>query len=88
MARPVTTTPLPNDLIAGASHTFNPTETGGPVSATGGSSLGSMGGDTIFYAANWYAARSTDNGQTFTYVNPYTTFPSINGGFCCNQVIQ
>ena len=45
-------------------------------------------GDTIFFSANWYAARSTNGGQTFTYVNPYTTFPSINGGFCCDQIVH
>jgi hypothetical protein len=42
--------------------------------------------NAVFYTANWFAARSVDGGQTFTYVNPYTTFPSINGGFCCDQV--
>ncbi|MBI4465406.1 MAG: hypothetical protein HY647_11935 [Acidobacteria bacterium] len=50
-------------------------------------SLGNMG-DTIFFTANWYAAKSTDGGQSFTYVNPYTTFPSINGGFCCDQIVH
>ena len=43
-------------------------------------------GNTIFYTANEFAARSLDGGNTFTYVNPYTTFPQVNGGFCCDQV--
>jgi hypothetical protein len=43
-------------------------------------------GDTVFYTANWYAARSTNGGQNFTYINPYTNFPSAAGGFCCDQV--
>jgi len=43
-------------------------------------------GNAVFYTSNWFAARSADGGQTFTYINPYTIFPSINGGFCCDQV--
>jgi Viral BACON domain len=40
----------------------------------------------VFYTGNWYAAKSSNGGNTFTYVNPYTFFPSVNGGFCCDQV--
>jgi hypothetical protein len=43
-------------------------------------------GSTIFYTANEFAARSLDGGNSFTYVNPYTTFPQADGGFCCDQV--
>lgn len=43
-------------------------------------------GSAIFYTGNWFAAKSTDSGATFSYINPYTFFPSINGGFCCDQV--
>jgi hypothetical protein len=43
-------------------------------------------GTAVFYTGNWFAARSTDSGNTFTYINPYTFFPSVNGGFCCDQV--
>ncbi len=43
-------------------------------------------GNAVFYTANWFAARSTDGGQTFTYVSPYTTFPNPSGAFCCDQV--
>jgi hypothetical protein len=42
--------------------------------------------DAILYTANWFAAKSTDGGNTFSYINPYTFFPSANGGFCCDQV--
>ncbi len=44
-------------------------------------------GNVVFYSGNWYAARSTDGGQTFSFVNPLTTFPSVNGGFCCDQIV-
>ena len=38
-------------------------------------------GDNVFYTGNQYAARSTDGGSTWLYVNPYTDFPN----FCCDQ---
>lgn len=34
---------------------------------------------------NWLAAVSRDGGRSFEYVNPATNFPSVNGGFCCDQ---
>jgi hypothetical protein len=43
-------------------------------------------GTAAFYTGNWFAAKSTDSGNSFTYINPYTFFPSVNGGFCCDQV--
>ena len=45
-------------------------------------------GSTVVFTGNWYAARSTNGGQTFTYVSPSTTFTSVNGGFCCDQVVN
>jgi hypothetical protein len=56
-------------------------------SSVGEPSVGSMG-NTIFYSGNWYAALSTDGGQTFRFVDPGTTFPRINGGFCCDQLVN
>src|SRR5215469_17097216 len=42
-----------------------------------------------FYTGNWYAARSTDGGQTFQYINPFTAFPDPpNLGYCCDQVVN
>jgi hypothetical protein len=38
-------------------------------------------GKNVFYTANWFAARSINNGSTWTYVNPYADFAS----FCCDQ---
>ena len=45
------------------------------------------GAGITMYALNWDAGYSTDGGQTFTELDPYTTFPSNNGGFCCDQVV-
>lgn len=39
-----------------------------------------------FYTANWFAGLSTDAGASWPHVNPYTTFPALDGGFCCDQV--
>jgi len=50
-------------------------------------SVGNMG-NTVFFTANWYAARSSDGGGTFTYVNPYTLFPATDNGFCCDQQVH
>jgi hypothetical protein len=41
--------------------------------------------DTLFATGNWYASFSTTRGLTWTYRNPYTYFPSLAGGFCCDQ---
>jgi len=69
-------------------HELNSSETGSSTSAVGESSLASMGANTVFYASNWFAAVSTNGGSSFTYVNPYSTFPFVNGGFCCDQAVQ
>ncbi len=44
-------------------------------------------GNFIFQAWNWYAGLSSDGGATFSYINPYTTFPTVNNGFCCDQEV-
>lgn len=38
-------------------------------------------GDYVFYTGNKYAARSTDGGQTWAYVDPFRDFEN----FCCDQ---
>jgi hypothetical protein len=38
-------------------------------------------GKYVFYTGNWYAARSSSQGGTWTYINPYADFPD----FCCDQ---
>src|SRR5947209_13125526 len=46
-------------------------------------------GDVVMYTGNWYAARSVDAGQTFQYIDPFTSFPDPgNLGFCCDQVVN
>jgi hypothetical protein len=38
-------------------------------------------GSTVFFTGNWYAARSTDNGTSWRYLNPLQGM----GDFCCDQ---
>src|SRR5215210_4680996 len=46
-------------------------------------------GNGIFTTHNWYAEISTDNGNNYTYISPYTIFPNtpseFSAGFCCDQ---
>jgi hypothetical protein len=45
-------------------------------------------GNVVFYSGNRYGALSTNGGQTFSFVNPFTgPFPPVNGGFCCDQIV-
>src|SRR5262249_45982713 len=53
------------------------------TSTTNEPSLG-VNGRVVFWTGNWYAAVSGNRGQTFSYVDP-RSFPSVNGGFCCDQ---
>ena len=38
-------------------------------------------GNLVFYTGNWYAARSTNGGASWTYVDPYADMSD----FCCDQ---
>ena len=60
--------------------------TSGQTSTVGEPSLANNGAQ-IYYSGNWYAARSLDDGASWAYVNPFTTFPSADGGFCCDQTL-
>jgi hypothetical protein len=50
-------------------------------SIIGESSVASNNNDLIFYTGNWYAARSTDAGKTWQYINASEDFED----FCCDQ---
>jgi len=44
-------------------------------------------GRNAFITGNWFASQSTDAGASWSFVNPFTRFPSAAGGFCCDQVV-
>ena len=46
-------------------------------------------GSYAFYTGNWFAASSTNSGDNFTFLNPFTgPFPPVNPGFCCDQTSE
>jgi hypothetical protein len=59
---------------------------GGGTSTVGEPNVANNG-DKIFYTGNWYATRSYDGGGSWSAVNPYTTLPKVDGGFCCDQTL-
>jgi hypothetical protein len=95
---------IPNDsAVETASGTLNQPQSPGTVVIVRDSTLsppagfasnvaepnvGSQG-NGIFTTHNWYAETSTDNGSTYSYISPYTTFPNtpsaFSAGFCCDQ---
>lgn len=45
--------------------------------------------NVVFYTGNWYAALSTDGGDSFRYVDPSRAFPVPTGmRFCCDQIVH
>lgn len=49
---------------------------------------GAIGGGVVFVTANSLAAFSTNNGDSFTQLNPTNIFPADAIGFCCDQIVQ
>jgi hypothetical protein len=41
--------------------------------------------DTYLATGNTYGSLSKDSGVTWTHVNPFTLFPAVDGGVCCDQ---
>jgi hypothetical protein len=74
----------PNDFRYQAVHDISEV---GSTSTVDEPSVGNMG-NTILFTGNWYAAVSTDAGKTFRYISPRDTFREVNGGFCCDQVVN
>ena len=77
---------LPDDFTIFRDTVMNDTFTNDSTSSTNEPSLGMTCGE-VLYTGNWYASLSTDYGQTFSFINPATFFPSVNNGFCCDQVV-
>src|SRR5439155_9748549 len=74
---------------AGTFTFFKATNLGGALPSGNTSFIGepcvANSGADIFMTGNWYAAVSSDDGRSFAYVSPFTMFPSVNRGFCCDQ---
>ncbi|MEA2691598.1 MAG: hypothetical protein QOJ16_985, partial [Acidobacteriota bacterium] len=78
-------TQVPSTLILLRDSPLAPS---GFVSSVNEPNVGSQG-DGIFTTHNWYAEVSTNNGGSFSFISPYSTFPSspaaFSAGFCCDQ---
>ena len=91
-ARPLTGPVQAHDAPPGAASTFTlyRTTAQGPY-ATSTSTIaethGANAGSVAFMSGNWFASYSSNNGASFSFVNPYTQFPSVDGGFCCDQSV-
>lgn len=61
-------------------------ETSNVTSQVGEPSVAARGPEVLI-TGNWYASFSSDDGGSFSYLNPATTFPEPPGQpFCCDQV--
>jgi hypothetical protein len=49
---------------------------------------GAVGGGVVFVTTNWTAAYSTNNGTSWTQIDPTTIFPNDAVGYCCDQIVQ
>jgi len=81
-------TDLPCDPLSHLNTIVRPT--GASIHTVAESSLALAGAtladsDTAFYTGNQFAGLSLDGGRTWTHVDPYTRFPQLDGGFCCDQ---
>jgi len=61
-------------------------DTGGQTSTVGEPSLAASRRECL-YSGNWYATKSLDAGDTWSFVDPFNLLPSAAGGFCCDQVV-
>lgn len=42
----------------------------------------------LLVTGNWYASYSSDRGASWTFVDPFTHFPTDRGRFCCDQLVH
>jgi hypothetical protein len=78
------------DLVIKLNTTISQPAQNQTASNVGEPSL-SANGDVVFYTGNWYAALSTDGGNTFSFIDPSsfaqpTDPPGVT--FCCDQVVN
>lgn len=45
-------------------------------------------GKRIIVTGNWFCSRTTDGGDNWVFVDPYTELPPAGAGFCCDQLIH
>lgn len=60
----------------------------GEQTGTVGEPTVALSGTRVMVVGNWFASRSTNGGTSWTFVDPFTAFPSAAGGLCCDQVVH
>ena len=86
--RPPTRGPAPDDLVIAQQAELDSAADNGTASQVCEPSA-AVHDDVVFYTGNWFAAVSTDGGNTFQYIDPATAFPDPPGmRFCCDQVVH
>ncbi len=58
----------------------------GTQTATVGEPTVASSGQRILVTGNWFASRSSDGGQSWVFLDPFTEFPDDDGDFCCDQI--
>lgn len=87
-AYPLTRGPAPDDLVIAQQTELDSAADNGTASQVCEPSA-AANEDVVFYTGNWFAAVSTDSGETFQYIDPATAFPDPPGmRFCCDQVVH
>lgn len=71
----------PGDPVIYKSKDFGSSIPGGYKSNVMESSVGTAG-KYVFFTGNWFAARSKNGGDTWSYISSYAGFPD----FCCDQI--
>lgn len=63
-----------------------PAAAGLSTSTVGEPSVSANAQEALF-TGNWYAAHSANGGQTWNLLSPFSFFPAVAGGFCCDQTL-
>ncbi len=63
------------------------TATGGQAATIAEPSV-ACSGKRLMLTGNWFCARSTDGGEQWSFIDPYTELPAVDGGFCCDQLVH
>ena len=88
-ASPLQVRPGPTEVlpIGGTFTIFQQTAQTQPGTSFDAETQAATNGPIVFYSGNLFASFSTDGGASFTFVNPFTQFPTLDGGLCCDQTV-
>ncbi len=85
--RPLTGAAPIGDIAVARNKSLRQSGIAGWQDTDGGESSVATDGRVVLITSNDGDAISSDGGRTFTPVDPATVFPTIAGGYCCDQVV-